>query len=246
MALAEPRRQRIISTGGGGASGRGGGSGQGGSRGGGRSDDAEEARRLTDRLLEGIGTRGRTYSSEKLDIFIPDVELSVDHFHRQYRFHRQTGAPFPCLRTADGLIPMNWAKLLPGSSLDDVVQVLDRLFRREEERYETSSPVQALEMFRVRLQAFLTTRFSARQSDISDLPGLQIEVSTLSPGLRVHYSPAYFFDPTNVLNAPTTPVRGWIQPGRYIFGAAQSGRKAAFEYDAEYDIPPIDYLHLGI
>lgn len=46
--------------------------------------------------------------------------------------------------------------------------------------------------------------------------GLQVQVSCRTPGLRIHVSPAYFVTWV-YFGSPTTPVAGWLQPGRYIF-----------------------------
>jgi hypothetical protein len=46
--------------------------------------------------------------------------------------------------------------------------------------------------------------------------GLQVHVSCQTPGLRLHISPAYFISWVN-FGSPTTPVAGYVLPGRYIF-----------------------------
>jgi hypothetical protein len=46
--------------------------------------------------------------------------------------------------------------------------------------------------------------------------GLQVQVSCLTPGLRIHVSPAYFISWV-YFGSPTTPVAGYVLPGRYIF-----------------------------
>jgi hypothetical protein len=46
--------------------------------------------------------------------------------------------------------------------------------------------------------------------------GLQVQVSCLTPGLRIHVSPAYFINWV-YFGSPTTPVASYVLPGRYIF-----------------------------
>lgn len=72
---------------------------------------------------------------------------------------------------------------------------------------------------------------------------MQIRVHTQTAGLRVHYTPSYFFTPNQVLGAPTTPVDGWVQPGRYKFGAMGKGFPLKFD-PADFDIPPQTEAHL--
>jgi len=46
--------------------------------------------------------------------------------------------------------------------------------------------------------------------------GLQVQVSCLTPGLRIHVSPAYFINWV-FFGCPTTPVASYVLPGRYVF-----------------------------
>jgi hypothetical protein len=46
--------------------------------------------------------------------------------------------------------------------------------------------------------------------------GLQVQVSCITPGLRIHISSAYFINWV-YFGSPTTPVIGYTLPGRYIF-----------------------------
>jgi len=46
--------------------------------------------------------------------------------------------------------------------------------------------------------------------------GLQVQVSCLTPRLRIHISPAYFVSWV-YFGSPTTPVANYVLPGRYIF-----------------------------
>lgn len=46
--------------------------------------------------------------------------------------------------------------------------------------------------------------------------GFQVQVSCLTPGLRIHVSPAYFITWV-FFGCPTTPVTSYVLPGRYVF-----------------------------
>jgi hypothetical protein len=46
--------------------------------------------------------------------------------------------------------------------------------------------------------------------------GIKVQVSCLTPGLRIHISPAYFISWV-YFGSPTTPVTSYVYPGRYIF-----------------------------
>jgi hypothetical protein len=46
--------------------------------------------------------------------------------------------------------------------------------------------------------------------------GLQVQVSCLTPGLRIHISPAYFINWV-YFGSPSSPVTSYVLPGRYVF-----------------------------
>lgn len=46
--------------------------------------------------------------------------------------------------------------------------------------------------------------------------GLQVQVSCLTPGLRIHVAPVYFISWV-FFGSPTTPVSSYVLPGRYTF-----------------------------
>jgi hypothetical protein len=209
------------------------------------TDDSEErARELTRELLRTVRRETGAYASRKRDIYVADVEVAVERFEFFLRIAERVNAPLFCLRRGNdvpipiavlpqerGLSPSAepWHNL---GNFEDIY--LDREARGRIESYPAR---ETLAFFEQRLEGFLTDRFRARRSDISELPGLPVRVTTRSDGLRAYYSPAYFFDGTQVLNGPTTPTVGWIQPGRYIFGAGSPGKTPRFDFAAEYHVP---------
>lgn len=234
-------------------------------------DSAQQARALVGRLLAGVESQERPYVPERLEIPIADVELAVERFATQRDILASEKLGFPCIGVPDGRnIPVDvglwgpaWYPLDPGFGLGAAERSPFRLFlenylnsviniqlRPQDVEVEPPfwglvEPSKATEFFRDRLETFLAVRFSARQSDISTSPGLQIRVDTRSHGLRVHFSPAYFFNPANVLGSPTSPVIGWLQPGRYILGACAPGLAAVFDLYAEYNLPPTKNVALA-
>jgi hypothetical protein len=67
--------------------------------------------------------------------------------------------------------------------------------------------------------------------------GLLFEVHTVTHGLRVYFHPAYWHNSTTVFgNRLSTPVPGYLKPGRYVFGATGSALPLQFD-PAEYDVP---------
>ena len=67
--------------------------------------------------------------------------------------------------------------------------------------------------------------------------GLQIQVSCRTPGLRLHVSPAYFVTWV-FFGSPTTPVTGWVLPGRYIFAGDGPMLPNLTVDNATFCIPP--------
>jgi len=212
-------------------------------------DHVGDAKALADRLLKNIDGK-RDYVSQSLDIYTADVEAAVDRFDAQTKFCNQFKIGFPCILLSEP-IPVDWSNLFAFFGLD----ILSKL--KPPQKYDWFNQVgsslalvgnwgtvthissaDAISYFRTGLVRFLTVRFSARQSNISTNPGLQFRVITQGIGLRVHWSPAYFFNPQNVFGSPTSPVDAWIQPGKYMFGAV--GPNLSLQFDpAMFDIPPL-------
>lgn len=220
---------------------------------------------LTDSLLACIGSDKRDYRPQRHEIPTADVEAAVDRLHEQMLLLHSMLLPFPILITSgEPPIPLDlgfepyWRdefvkpslirNLLgkPKSLLRGLLASVQRFYAEQDIGCILVPPADAVPCVRSHLENFLTVRFQARQSDISDRPGLIFSVTTHTQGLRVHYSPAYFFNSRTVLGSPTSPAVGWIQPGRYVFGAAAPGKPPVFDLKAHYDVPPATSATLGI
>jgi|FLYL01.1.fsa_nt_gi hypothetical protein len=223
---------------------------------------AEQAKRLTERLLrivENIGQQEPEYSLEPQGIYIADVEAAVERFAWQLWACREFGYGFPCLELEEAEpVPVDilgpygpdtwrfWPPWLERYWLE-TMHLLWEAWRRGRRakrpphifdfKISEHSLSETKGFFASHLVSFLTSRFRAQQFSGSASPGLRLKVVTHRHGLRVHYSPAYFFNPWNVFGSPTSPVYGWIHPGRYMFGAM--GPRFPLTFDpANFDIPP--------
>ena len=67
--------------------------------------------------------------------------------------------------------------------------------------------------------------------------GLQIQVSCLTPGLRLHVSPAYFISWV-FFGSPTTPVSSFVLPGRYVFAGDGPMLPKRTKDHGVFSIPP--------
>jgi hypothetical protein len=213
-------------------------------------DHERHAKALAERLLKNVGGGKRVYLSQPLDIYVADVEAAADRFDAQLQFCLRFKLGFPCV-FIPALVPVDWSSIIPSLKTDSW-RWLTRV--AEPGRFEKAwhslpsfgrfggiklvRPLDALRSLREGLVQFLTVRFSARKSNISAGPGLRFRVITRTHGLRVHWSPAYFFNPNNVFGSPTSPVDGWIQPGKYKFGAVGPNFPLRFD-SATFNIPPL-------
>jgi hypothetical protein len=117
-------------------------------------------------------------------------------------------------------------------------------------RSEAMPVPRARRSFATLLTKFLKTRLEAalrRDTEgrpggagAPDLPGLEVTVHMERSGLLVYYSPLYYPATRRVFgDTPSTPVRGYLLPGIYIFGAEGRDFQLSFEA-ASWQIPP-DY-----
>ena len=204
------------------------------------------------------------------DAHIADVGLSVLRFAKVRRFTREKQLPNAVLHSRDLLIPIDIVAMV--STLPLLQRSLFAARRRTRKsllrralvrlgRYELVDGPFIANAFASSLARFLTIRFNSTETRLfsstggadarastADIPpledGLPFTVTTLSGGLRVHYSPAYFFSPELVFGEPSTPVVGRLHPGLYMFGASKHGKPPEFATDAHYMVPPKKTAHL--
>ena len=68
-------------------------------------------------------------------------------------------------------------------------------------------------------------------------PKIYIEVHSQRSGLKILYAPAYFLVFGAGFGGPSTPVRGHLPPGLYIFGGEDGSNFRSFD-NVPYDVPP--------
>lgn len=198
---------------------------------------------------------GVSYST--LRSLVPDVEASMDRFAFQDRLLRRMHLPSPSVETDDGIIPLdlglNRVSVLRSSRVlyETVVRLYEYPFffgGPQALRIVPTSPDEAESGLRKQLQRFLRRRLysdNRLQNSANSAIGYQFEVTTISPGLRIHYSPAYFVNTNLAFGAPTSPVRACLQPGRYIFGAYLPD--PGYWSSTEYDVPgPSHSAHMNV
>jgi hypothetical protein len=219
------------------------------------------AREVATTLIEQTTTGHHAEVPRRIDSWAPlaDVTYDVERFGAQYLYARQTDLPLPCIMRpgTEYVLPINAEDVLFPLGVPADPRTAERQLRRVEGQTENGfiellPPDRAERAFTSRLIDFLRRRLSwaaeshAQQSPSGDPgrpPGLMFQVSTDSPGLRVHYHPAYWHEAKTVFGQPSTPVRGYVVPGRFVFGAM--GPRQALRFDpAEYEIPPSTSAHL--
>ena len=208
--------------------------------------------------------REREYKSVRSGFFLADVESDAQVFARQLAMAVEEGDGFPCLVSHEPgkpPIPIDVLDFYRGTAF---LYREDKLFppyppfhfMLKELRYLLKEfaagptfelfqvdPLRTVGFFRERVSDFLTSRFSARGPYNARSPGMRFTVATHFPGERVHYSPAYFQKVSTVFGSPTTPVKAWIQPGRYTFSVVGVNGQMRFD-PGQYSVPPSKYAHL--
>jgi hypothetical protein len=185
------------------------------------------------------------------DITLEDVHDSLELFNRQKRVLEHLGLAFPCAEIPGAPLPV----ALPlGDPNEDVDAARARLIRDSDRARFGETPVrpyhpdEARAFVRQRLGPFLAPRIATATVTAASVgPGFQYRVETPGRrGLRIHYSPAYFFNPTNVFgNMLSTPVDGLLLPGRYVFGTTLPPASPTFDLNATYRVPgPPDMVQL--
>jgi hypothetical protein len=188
-----------------------------------------------------------------LKLFLNDAEQAAQAFRFQSIFVESSRMNFPCLDIDPVPIPLSLGleQFADTSDLDGAQKVFGEVtrtsrFREIQESWPSAkigdySIEEAHLFFRHRLKEFFAVRVAAMglfegttgaPPGPPGKPGLKFTVNTNSNGLRVYYSPAYWMQARQVLNFPSTPVVGWIQPGRYYFGAGKPGSSPTFDTSA--------------
>lgn len=220
------------------------------------------AAEMMDDSLRGQPISGvATYLAPQVSL--SDVATDVDQFADQCNYCSENNISIPCIEdNKSEPLPINLASVVhafvdPTAYQDPSVarlllqhlpQQVSALTESSRITYSHYSPDDARHFFGERLRRFLLPRLGSEPPSVGKPAlhqGLLYKVHTDTYGLRIYYTPAYWFSPNQVFGSPTSPVEGWIMPGRYKFGAAGASYRLKFD-EGEFNIPPSTEAHLEI
>lgn len=223
------------------------------------SPESEQAsyivKHIQNDLLEGMfgmtGKKSAVHLLRHEGIFMADIENECSIFQEQLQHSSQIEHSCLVFPDVDIPVPMKYSGLrnvfFEQKSLR--MENTRTLFPRADVKVAFLDTHSAVGGFCHHLQRFLTARLKYFGGNTANPPSsrpmLMFRVDCLHNHGRVHYSPAYFFDPNLVFGAPSTPVLGSIDPGLYLFGVKYLGQPVEFD-TAKFAIPPLNYATLQV
>ena len=195
--------------------------------------------KLVNNLKSAILNNAESISFDELrSVEVPtaDIERNCEALKEQISFDHFEGKQ-PCRRIGESVIvPVDYLGLRRLGSWDQSDQ-------------HWLSNEDAVEEFGSELVPFLTQRVAAQTyfpmrgvtGGMDETPLLlPVTVSAYTIGARVSYSPSYFVN-YQALASPTSPVKGMILPGRYIFMISTPNSKifdqGLFNVPPDFNIP---------
>lgn len=211
-----------------------------------RRRHGSSAEAIADELFEHLVRDDRSVDFSQLrsaSAQTADIEDSLEKLDNLVHVLRRGGSDsIRCVEIEETPIPI---------SADE--ELIYRLGRAE----STNGPFEvnindALRGVRRHLARFLVDRLASKFFAVRGITGgmsntpnlLSVQVSSHSVGARVSYAPAYFINYLP-LAAPTSPVQGFILPGRYIFRLTTPGPRYLIDQQV-FDIPPTFNISLMI
>lgn len=173
---------------------------------------------------------------------ILEAHVSTERFGRQIRQLEAVGLPCPAV-VEEG---SRWVPVLLGPEwwsdqrvppelvrplLDHARRIIADVAERSAVRYDELTAFESADAFKNGLRDFLSTALTALQGLWgSSGANLSCEVHTQRGGLTVYQSPSHLRPlQWTGFAAPTTPVKGSLPPGKYVFGG--QGPNVRFRYD---------------
>lgn len=227
------------------------------------ADVATKARELAEVLVqlpeEYVSLADVTRQAEEdHELAFLDVQSNLEHYRRQEEILREVGRGIPCVETPNdvplpvSLFPTNY----PVGDDDRLRELVARTDYSADLPEKCSNDVgeheheEARGFLRERLSSFLAFRLfglklrryegeaSSEPPSSSRSPGLPFTVETANRfGLSILCSTAYFRVPQQFGTTLSTPVTGWLLPGRWIFGTRSSDGHTTWVDDVVYDVP---------
>lgn len=182
-----------------------------------------EANRVTEQLM------GSHFQRVRGGISLTDVEENVERFRRDYSL----GVTWPAMIVDMEQIPIG----LDGVSRLDCRDLIEMALRRSHgstgvvaRNIVFVEPSRAFGSFFEKVRHFIATRIAATrvaETYGDGTPYCDFRVNTMTRGLSVHYSGAYYVS-WNYFNSPTSPAEGKLEAGVYVFAVEdEKGIRAA-------------------
>ena len=117
--------------------------------------------------------------------------------------------------------------------------------RRDQERFDLSDAMasEIPNLMEPPLARFLGARLLESSSLADGAATPNVEVQNTQHGWQVIYSPAYLLH-RNGLGGPSTPVKGYVSPGTYVFGIAKPGE--VIWDQTHWNVPTSDPIFIPI
>lgn len=191
-------------------------------------------------------------------MYVDDLEIWAQQFHHQMMFLEQRGLDCPVVvfpgierRAPLNLFDAPLSALYPAQAMTQAsVNMASAVQQAASSGLRTTmrTPVQARGDFRDGFSAFLDWRSQtaggASGSGTIATPGLNIVVTTRTPGLRIYAAPQFWINLNTVFGSSlSTPVSGQISPGAYVFGAEAPSIAKHFE-TAVHTFPPTTTVNM--
>jgi hypothetical protein len=156
---------------------------------------------------------GQRYN-ERSTINVSDIATGLADLKHQADILRGRSERFPIARLEEQWIPI---LSTPGSVDPRNIQVLVQGRLRDLE-ISTTEPDQLPTLMAQPLAQFLAFRIFAAATGLAN-----VEVSTITTGWQVFYSPPHVLQQNGFGTSLTTPVLGYVPPGNWRFGISNAG-----------------------
>jgi hypothetical protein len=194
-------------------------------------------------------------------IVVDDVVEDSQSFNKQALLAERDFDRYPCVETTPEPIPIDLTTMEPDAfgGKRATVKQLRSMLRADIGDYPVA---EARNFFRRAMRTFVLRRVQGADHGLGSAYLLSGEVAThehvraarntvpftvhtVSSGLRTYFAPAYLIKLQTVFgDGLSTPVRGELEPARYVFGAGAPGMLPKFDVHAKYDVPPASSAHL--